>query len=294
MSGIGFGNAPWGIGPWGGGPGNSILQIVTAQAVRENLIRIEFTESLYFSGLLDVDDAAQKSLYEVLNAEGVRGIDGELSRPVRIVAVSQPAAGEVDVPSKYIDLTLDRAMSPYPCVYQVRIVGTIYTASKLDSLGGVQYGIYGAYREIQKPTLEPQHGSRDLASVQSGKIEQGSPFNLGTYVVSDDGDIAFDEGIANLKKRVLRRLITVENGFAHLPGYGVGMASYGKKLAQNSVISGLVTKAETQLRSEPDVAVCRVVPDLTNISKGLLRLLVSVKMKDGRQVNWGFNIKIGG
>ena len=296
MSTIGWGSAPWGLGLWGGGPGGGSLQISDVTTPAENVIRVEFTESVFFTGVFDAYDAARPALYDVVNFAPSIGLDGLNARPVSIVSVSQPVGAAIasyDIP-RFLDINLDRAMSPYPSVYQFRIVGDVYKEDKSDSLTGVQFGFYGTYREIQKPTLDAPHGSRDLANPQAGSTEQGVVFDLGTYLVSDDGDLQFDEGMVNLKKRVFRRMMTKENGFAHLPGYGIGIVTFGKKLAQNSVISGLVSKAETQLRSEPEIESSRVIADLTNIAAGLLRMSITVRTKDGVDAKWGFSLRIDG
>jgi len=297
----GWGEAPWGSGPWGGGPGAGPLQIASVLAVSENLIRVEFTVPIYFTGLLVPSDAALPSNWAVEPQTQTTGQNGEPCRPVTVVAVARPPLADVpalDNP-RYVDLTIDRPMTPFPAVYALRIVGAIFTADLSFCLEDAGTYFPGIYRVLQEPSLQPEVGSRDFANAQTGADAlanltnaDSSRLNLGTYQVGADGDYAFDEGVSNYRKRIVRRIVTRTGGFSWLPNYGADVPAYGKRLGQASVLTGIVTDVQKQIMLEPDTSKARVIPDLTNLPNGLFKLVIIAKMRTGESKSFTIPIPI--
>jgi hypothetical protein len=163
-------------------------------------------------------------------------------------------------------------MSPYPAEYTVAINGLIYDSTRLP-MPLVTGTVLGVYRLLVIPGEAPPLGSRDFANPQTAALVPGN------FFMGSDGDYANDDRDQNLKKRCLRRMITRPNAFAHLPGYGVGVGTYGKKLLASSVRSRLAAEIERQIRLEPDVVQCQVHSRIDTRRPSLVWFVVLVKSR---------------
>lgn len=285
-----WGEGSWGAGSWGGGPGAGI-QFVDVVSIRENAIRLEFDQAVNLTGLLSADDASRTDLWNVVASTLSKGYDGQPARPVRIVRVELAGAddgvADVDV-GRFVNLILDRPMTPYPAVYSV--TWTDISAKDLASTSSGESDVYAVYRLLEQPQIQVPKPSRDFANPQTSSAAVSSlprphvPFALGSFGVDDTGDYALDEGNVNLKKRIVRRLMTRKGAFAHLPNYGVGVPDNAKKLGQAVTISVLKAEAEAQIASEPDVLQSRVVVVINSDTPNLVRFRVAVKPKVGKPV----------
>lgn len=245
MSGVGWGGASWGGAGWGGSPGPIAFSSLFPH--RENVLRLGFTSPPYASGLLDSADSLNPKKYTVRES-GV-GLDSEPARAVTVAEVR--VATELVSPSafgSFLDLVLDRAMSAFPCVYDVDFVD-IHDAGLSTMIGGTAF-TQSVFRLIQQPTLDYAQPSLDFSNRQTAA--SGSSV-LGLTVPGEDGDYASDAPPLTLKKRVIRRLCTRKGSFAHLPNYGVGIPQMAKQLARPGVLALKAAEAEGQIAEEPDV-----------------------------------------
>lgn len=94
----------------------------------------------------------------------------------------------------------------------------------------------------------------DLANPQTAA--EGSSALLGTYQITDQGDLANETGRPYLRKRILRRASTGISEFFHLPGYG--FAESIKGTIRPSMLARMQSRAQAQIMREPDVAACVV------------------------------------
>lgn len=236
----------------------SAITFNQALAIADNTLRLYFSLPVYYSGILDAQDASEIGFYSVSEVAGGVGIDGNPIRPVTGVFAQLPTDGS-PVDGSIIDLVLDRPMTPWPVQYTVSVSG-LKGASGGNTFAPQSYTLYAVYRQLSQPTLEQAVPSRDYAnpnttqSMQDSLVANNGAFNLGVYVVDSTGDYAFDSGNTSLKKRVVRRLVTRKGRFAHLPNYGVGVPSYGKLLNRASTRTQIASDAETQIALEPDVS----------------------------------------
>ena len=289
MSGGGaWGEGTWGAGSWGGGVGGGI-NFLDLVAIRENVIRLEFDQAVNITGLLEVADASRVDIWQVVAEPSSRGYSGDLARSVKVVGVElsgeADGVGLVDV-GRFVNLILDRPMTPFPAVYTV--TWTDVFSMDLESKSSGQSDVYSVYRLLDAPQIQAPRLSKDFANPQTeGAAQESVPLPgilalLGSFRTDDSGDYAADEGIANLKKRIVRRLMTKKGAFAHLPNYGVGVPEAAKKLGQAVVISQLKSDAEIQIAQEPDVLQCKVAVVINSASPNIVRFRVAVKPKVGK------------
>lgn len=283
-----WGDGGWGDGSWGGGVDAADLVGVDVLAIRENVIRVEFSKAVWLTNLLDAADASRIEKWAITANASTTGLTGDVARDVTVIAASlstvDDGIAEEDV-GRFVDLTLDRPMTPWPAEYAVSW-SSIFS-SDLESEASGAAAFQAVYRQVATPTLEQSRPSRDVANPQTAaaaRTATGQALALGTFGVGDDGDYATDEGVINLKKRVTRRLVTKRGAFAHLPDYGVGVPYYAKQLATSERVSSLRADAEDQVMREPDVEKARVALVQDSRTPGLARLRVAIKSKAGPPV----------
>lgn len=272
----GWGSGGYGLTPWGGLGGGARLSLVECFALRENVFRMTFSAQPAYTGVLDQNDAGNVDRYSVVPVAGTVGSDG---RPARAVGPIQPLL----VPGlpTAIDLVVDRPMSPYPAQYLVAADGLVDVLGNL-LLAGSSLQALGVYQTPPPPSFDKAVTSPDfshpdsMAALLDPVPFQGNP-KLGGIPAGGDGDYAVDDGNVNLRKRVIRRLLTVKSGFAHLPGYGVGVGTFLKRLASVGGRQAIAADAEKQVSQEPDVVRCRVRVELDDAAPELGRFIVLVR-----------------
>lgn len=260
--GSGYGSEEWGAGPWGGAvldeeSAASEFHLLRALAVRENLIRLTFSQPVSLTDLHDLFDGMRPNHWQVLPVDGTFGADGSPARPVTAVVISQgPIAAQVD-------LWLDRPMTPYPSRYIVNATG-LFNTDHDPQLEVFSVELPGLYRGLTPQLADLVVPTRDIANPQtlSGLLDPlpntTDARQLGTIPLDETGDVAYDEGVASYKKRVFRRLMTPKGAFAHLPNYGTLTMSMVKKLARPGLVQTLASDAEDQIRQEPETQDVRV------------------------------------
>ena len=113
----------------------------------------------------------------------------------------------------------------------------------------------------------------DIANPQTERdTAQGE--SLGTFPVTDTGDLGNDHGRAYLRKRIFRRLATARAAFFHLPGYGLEQRI--KTLATPTSLRRLRMDVEQQVRQEPGVVAVRA--DVSELRPGII--LVKLRVQD--------------
>lgn len=276
-----FGSGGWGSSSWGDGGSEVALNVPSVVAIRENVVRVTFDFVPYYSGALDTKDASDVTKYAIATVSST-GLDGSPAWDVTITRVDAVFGDD-----KSVDLILDRAMCPWPARYTVT-VSDVWEASKTNKMySAISATFYALHQAIVPPTIVQGPRGVDFASPNTyqGALDPvSSPQdirNLGTFPTNDRGDYAEDEGIQSLKKRILRRLFTRKGGFAHLPEYGVGIATYGKKLGSTATRAQIAAEAERQIGSEPEMS--KVVVRSTPTVSGVFRIDVLAQLKDNTQ-----------
>jgi hypothetical protein len=280
----GWGSGAWGSSPWGGAVVG--LAAVSVVAVAENVLQVTFSSPVYLSGLGDPPDASQAALWSVQPVAGTVGYDGQPARAVSVVQVAVAA-----LPGLYgtmLNLTLDRSMSPYPAQYAVANAGNLYSADLSQLLAPGALGTaYGVLLELKPADVTAAAPARDMANPNTLSAAQASNISnplvtpLGSFGYADTGDYANESGDTAYQMRIFRRLFTRKNGFKFLPGYGVGIPSYAKKLARPSRRAQMAADAEQQIKQEPETAQCTVTARLDPNRPALTRVGIYVVKKSG-------------
>lgn len=284
MSGVGWGAEPWGGGPWGSNDA-AALTVYSVVAIAENLVRVTFSQPVYWSGLGDFPDALQPKLWTISPIAGSVGLDGTPARAVAVASVAVPELPGI-IQGTAVDLTLDRAMTPWNAAYTLTVDPRVSTADLSESVSPpLSFNFAGLFREVAQPDSAAAQPANDLAmpntlaaAVAAGLADPAGA--LGTIPVDDSGDYADVSGLPSLKERVYRRLFTKPGGFLHLGNdYGVGVTDYLKKLALASTQQTLAAKIEQQVSREPEVAraVCRLTETSAGSGAWVVRLLLQLK-----------------
>jgi len=256
--GSGYGTVPWGFLP------DDIFNVQKIYPIRENVIRILFSNPPNFTGVLDSKDASNPNNYRVYPVAGTVGYDGSPSRNVNVAGVEQPKF--IPDSSSMVDLLLDRPLSPFPARYNV-IVGSLFSYKFIPiDVCDKSREILGLYRGLQPQIADQFTPTRDIANPNTLSAMTGlaviNEDQLGIIPIGSDGDYAFDEGLTNLRKRIYRRLMTNPGAFIFMPTYGVGLPRYAKRLNLASTRTIIVATAQSQISQEPEIQRC--VVQMTN------------------------------
>lgn len=284
----------WGFAPWGGGSGATTFGLLSALAVRENMVRLLFSEPVYWSRWLDPYDGSRPELYSVGIVEGTLGIDGRPVREVSVIAV-EPSDPTPAAPVNRVDVVVDRPFSPFGARYVVNASTNLasMTGTPLDvTRASLEFD--GLYRGLPPATPDLQPSGGDIANPQSLEAlldpvpRTNSDELLGTFPIDDLGDYAKDDGIASIKKRIIRRLTTRKGAFAHLPNYGVDIPANVKRLALPGLREALAADAEEQVKQEPEVIDARVT---LTIDGEVTWFRVKARVNVGRELDFRFPFK---
>jgi hypothetical protein len=294
----GYGIGEYGTFPWGGGETSPFgtFYLLDAIAVGENILRLTFSGVPYFSGLFDKYDASDAKRYLISIVQGTVGYDGLNVRPVTAVEVKKV----IGQPTK-LDLITDRPFTPYPAKYTVKVTGVATgtpPAFMLINVAFTSFTFFSNFKLLNRPVLETGYKSRDFASPQDRAAmfdplpNPDDPLNLGTFVVDDLGDYAFDEGITSFKKRVIRRIISMKQSFAHMPEYGIGIQTYGKRLQLAGIRSNLIADIEQQIAREPEAVRVRATIDQDSRVPSLFYARVAVQLRTGLAVRLDVPVEV--
>lgn len=286
MSGPGWGSMPWGAGPWGAASGVE-LRLLDAYAIAENKVRLTFNVAPFIVGTLAPHDAAAVARYQFTPSAEPVGLDGEPARAVLPILIERARVAQSF--GSVLDVTTDRPLSPWPTIYRISVNGLRSSTGMPLAIGHTSKEFRGLYRALKPQDPTTPTPSRDIANPQTylGQLDPipqaGDPLFLGVFPIDASGDYAFDQGVQQLKKRVLRRLVTNPGAFPALPGYGVGILRYGKRLSTEGIRLQVAQDAQDQIAQEPDVAAVTVTTrtDLANPSVTIFAIRVKMASTAG-------------
>lgn len=259
----GFGAGPFGAMAFGSGGGVSIADV---EQITRNALRVRFSGPIPIDNPGDVADALYDRGYALAVYNQPLGFVGTPHVP-RVICVERESASSVIV---YLDATLDGPGVVYRLIASSPAFGAVPESSR-----SAVFHTFGEGRVPRPQTLRTYGG--DLANVQSDGPNPGDPISLGTMQTDADGDYKNDQGLDNLKKRVIRRVTTRKGRYKHAPLYGLAVPEKG--LVTPSRLRELQADALEQLSQEP----------------GVLTAIVTVQLPDPGVVVLGLDVTaIGG
>jgi len=260
---------------WIFGPGSADFRVVLASAVESNLLRVWFSfEPRHLSpmGTLDALNRLNWTLGVTAGSASVPVVEQVEDARARALPSFSLAWS--------VDLRVDRALeqrSTYQAVAASVVPsasGTALAVSPYDRASCAGIAVAG--------TRRPRRAQQTL---------QGVDFKYltfeGRFALNSRGDLDLHGGIEALKKRVIRRMMTVPGAFTHLPGYGVGLRS--KRLFNATEHAKLRAEILRQIRQEEEVEDLTVKIDVAPTRTYLLVSLV-VRMRTGGAFTLGFEV----
>lgn len=265
----GYGGESFGDPFGSGGP----IHVNRARAVKGQVVRVSFSEAPLAVSAAGTADATNPSNYTL------SVVTGQAGQPLAVGVDPDPITGPtlgVATGEVAMDLHVDRPLA-------VGIRYRVTVANVFSALGGPLGFPYSAeFYGIVMPAALPRPGRRtDLVDVRND-ISQGR------YLFNSAGDLLNHSGVEGLRKRILRRLSTPRDSFAHLPGYGVGLQL--KALASIAQLQAYQQDATNQVRQEPEVASATVSISQDATSPEVIRVEVLALTRTGKSVTVGANV----
>jgi len=250
-------------------------------------VRLRFSEPPYQDGVGGICDAFDADHYTVTATSGT-GRDGKFVRSVL-------AIGAAVLPPpylQYVDVTVDRPFSPYPCLYLVSCTGLRGAISGLPlTPGSTSASFHGLLRTIESQERGLALKNRDVASPQSASDTMDplpDPMSavLGSYNLDSTGDYAFDEGLTGYRKRNLRRTYCRKGRFVFLPPtWGVGVVDELKRTNSAAKRESIRVDIEQQWAADPETKSCSVTTVLDSTAPQIVRYRIQAQLGDGRSLN---------
>ena len=275
----GWGAGAWGSSSWGAESGE--LLVVFCEAVRENCVRIEFSEAPLFNGLLTPNDGSSIDRYSVAAVSGA-SLDGEPVRPVLPVFVE--LADVAGSGGRFVDVWVDRPFTGYPALYSLATNGLVTASGGVPLSTGASALFFGARAGHLPPTAEHTVAGRDLLIAQTAREYEGSnvPGNppAGIIPVDAAGDYASGTPLAGYRTRVIRRAVTVLGSFASLPRtYGTRLSQGVKRPMRQGDAEDAAAQIEAQVRLEPETLSVSVTT--TSTTTGLVYYRIEAMSRVG-------------
>jgi len=135
-----------------------------------------------------------------------------------------------------------------------------------------------------KAAWESDGFMRDIANPQLEKdaLMSGPFLALGTYEITDTGDLAQDSGVASYRKRVIRRATTAVGGFFHLGQYGTELEL--KRLIRPDLLRRVQDKVRAQVMREPETADARVTISQPVSAQNVLIVRIQARTAASQQI----------
>jgi hypothetical protein len=268
---------------------SSVLQLVSALAVSENVVQLQFTTPVYFSQYLDFQDGSDRTKYTITPVAGTIGLDGTAARPIATTTIVQADTPGV-LRGQTLLVTTDRPMTPSPAQYVIacqNLWSADLTSEILSSASTAQF--FAVFKVMAPPQLQTlsRRGDfanpQDLEMVQQGISVNPTAIQLGCFSIDATGDYAVESGLVGYKKRLLRRIMSSPGAFLHLgQQYGAGVRQYGKRLMSAQTRAQLIAAVEVQVALEPETAKVSVKTVIDVNNPGLLYLVVLAQTKTGK------------
>ena len=248
-----------------------------AVAMKGQVVRVTFTQEPKHVTAAAPDDALNPANYSIAV------VGGTATAPVVVAVdpaiVTGPARGVGNggaTAERGVDVYLDRA-AVLGVTYEVTV-----SAAVVPAAGGTFGPLVADFTGMA--TLDVV---RQVASAVRGMVEWRNDPARGSWVVDDSGDVALDDPLSNLRKRIFRRLMTPKGAFAWLKAYGVGVRL--KEVVGPRQLADYRKDAQAQIAQEPEVASVTSTATLVASSVGgLVTFTFKALLRTGGTLDSGF------
>jgi hypothetical protein len=271
LEGTGSGSGACGSGPCGSmtcvsGGG---VAVVGAEQVTLNTIRVTLT------GPVSVKNRG--AIFDALYDRGwslSRYNDPEVHIPL-VYWVERESANTVI-------LQLDAPLDGPGKVYIVTVSDQIAQASSFAD----RSWLFRTFGEARNTVTPETRRSFDIANLPAGDGGPGVEPALGTFQYDADGDYQNDAGLANYKKRIIRRLTTKQGTFVGKPLYGLNLPEKGPM--RPGTFRSVQAQALGQIFQEPGTLTADV--SVSSPAPGVFLLSVTGTCSSGA---FGVNVTVG-
>lgn len=233
--------------------------------------------SQLYGGLFDIElvDATTIDVTTISLPSGVANaaywsvVPVGLGDPQVVTAVLEQSPGTV------WRLTVDPGLTPggypYLVTFDFAAAGVVISPG-CDSLSVTSEAVIAVSPAALPADQEPWDIANPHLIRDAGIVD---PPPLGTYQINDRGDLALENRLQGVRKRIMRRIATMPGGFFHLPGYG--LAQRLKGLTRPALVKALAAEAQSQVEREPEVT--RAAVRVVQLRTAPNVLVVSVKAR---------------
>lgn len=272
QNGAGLGSGAFGSMPLGTSVSSAAIALVSAQPETMNEVVVKIDGDIGIPNPCDPTDPTNKATWalEPLNP-------GVCVRLVQRVDFEDPNC---------IRLFFDGPL----CCGEPYIISSTIAQLGCDTVAFT--GLCVSPSAVEEDVRDDDGFIRDIANPQlpNDALMSGKYLALGTFEITDSGDLAQDFGIRSLRKRILRRIMTTTNQFFHLRGYGTDLEV--KALVRPDRLLRLQEKLRAQILREPEVANVRVVIQAVPGVPDVVRVSVRAQTIGGKPVDLSAPISI--
>lgn len=265
QSGAGFGSGAFGSMPFGTSVSSFAIAVCSARQETLNELVVTIQGDIGIPNPCDPLDPTNKLTWELLPLN-----PGVCTRLIQFVEFEEPDRIRI-----YFD-------GPLCC-------GEPYRLTSLIAQMGCDHvnftGICVDPAALETDVRSDDGFIRDIANPQlpGDALMSGRYLALGTFEITDSGDLAQDGGIASLRKRILRRIQTVVDGFFHLKGYGTELEI--KALLKPDLMRRIQDKMRAQILREPEVSDCRVIIQRVQQNADVISVTVRAQTISGKAID---------
>lgn len=274
-----WGVGEWGVSPWGGSA--SGFDLVAAWATSALTVRVRFSRRVATGSTIDGEPAGvwRPETYSLAVSST------SLVTPAEPVPSVMGAA--LVLPTE-VDLRLDRPLGPTSVLYLLTVNPDV-VRSEAGARLAIHTSVFaGVTTRDTSPVAARTDADPQLVDIGYSFTPGANPVGL---LIGQDGDLALAESADTIRKRVVRRLVTVKGGFAWLRDYGLAPKTSG--LARRSALYDLRLDAQAQLEQEPFVSSASV--QLRHlVGQGVFFVDTQVTLTQGGQVALAVPITAGG
>lgn len=282
-----YGVEPYGggLGPYGG-PG--LITLLGVLPAAENRVIVVFDRAPLAMDPKGRRDATNPANYTIASIDptivinGIATVPDKAVVPTRGVALARARVDRAD--PKQVHLWTDRDMEPM-IEHRITIVGSIHGLACEDFAGPASDSIWA-------PSPSPLAVSPDRLDGNLRDLDDGGTASSGdlpeVWRYQENTDIALQDELESLKKRIIRRCTQLPNSYVWSDN---GVPTFIGDLMTTASLSNLAEVVAAQARNDVLVssASCEVVP-LVSGGDAYVIITLSIRLRDRRDVTLRYKL----